>query len=480
MRVISSASGLVPVHVRDREPGSEQEPVRSGYGRQRFPRVPGGLDWQKHGLQPRWLGTETSDCAVAVQPGSFHNRGTDERDRFLAGARRRGELALVVAMIGEVDDDSPRGPLSHLDWSVSLSTMFTSVNGRRLPTGTRPDIAPDLGSADRDLALRLLARPADAPWWSLHLRGVHMERVGGLGSEYHEAEGELQPILVDALGDPVVAAWVPPSGDQRWYIIPDATDWNTILGWLIQRALPEYVPGALRRARSPHFADPDLQTPEEVAARKALDDLTARYTEEKVRLEQALREAETRAEPVRYGLLYGTGDELKRAVAHVLTDAGLRTVDLDEQLGGTRSADLLVTAGGAPGRLVEVKAASGAAGEHLVADLQRHLTTWPQLRPDEPVAGGVLIVNHQHRLHPSERAEQVYSRPEFVAALSVTVVSTVRLFRWWRAADWTAIHTSVLGHDTRHVDTAAVPTEAAGGPGIPGSRRRWWRSGQGR
>lgn len=68
-----------------------------------------------------------------------------------------------------------------------------------------------------------------------------------------------------------------------------------------------------------------------------------------MRLEQALHEAETRAEPVRYGLLYGTGDELKRAVAHVLTDAGLRTVDLDEQLGGTRSSDLLVTAGGAPG-----------------------------------------------------------------------------------------------------------------------------------
>ena len=133
MRVISSASGLVPVHIGEREPGSEQEPVRSGYGRQRSPRVPGGLDWQKHGLQPRWLGTETSDCAVAVQPGSFHNRGADERDRFLAGARRRGELALVVAMIGEVDDDSPRSALSHFDSSVSLSTMFTSVNGRASP-----------------------------------------------------------------------------------------------------------------------------------------------------------------------------------------------------------------------------------------------------------------------------------------------------------------------------------------------------------
>jgi hypothetical protein len=195
---------------------------------------------------------ETSDCAVAVQPGSFHNRGVDERDRFLAGARRRGELALVVAMIGEVDDDSARSAPSSFDSSVSLSTMFTSVDGRRLPARTRPEIAPDLGPAERDLALRLLARPADAPWWSLHLSGAHLERVGGFGPEYHEAEGELQPILIDALGDPVVAAWVPPSGDQRWYIIPAATDWDTILGWVIQRALPEYVPGALR---GPGFAD---------------------------------------------------------------------------------------------------------------------------------------------------------------------------------------------------------------------------------
>jgi hypothetical protein len=33
------------------------------------------------------------------------------------------------------------------------------------------------------------------------------------------------------------------------------------------------------------------------------------------------------------------------AVAAVLTAAGLATVDLDEELGGTRSADLLVCAG---------------------------------------------------------------------------------------------------------------------------------------
>ncbi len=441
-------------------------------------RVPAGLDWQKHGMQPRWLGMETSDCVLALEPGFFASHGADERDRFLAGARRPGELALVVSVIGDVNDDSSRSALTRFDSSVNLSNTFTSVNGRRLPAGTWPEIAPDLGSADRDLALRLLTRPADSLWWSLQLSGAHLERGDGSGSEHYEAEGELQPLLVDALGDPVVAAWVPPTGDQRWYIIPDATDWDNVLDWLVQRALPEYVPGALRRARSPHFADPDLQTADELAARQALDELDARYAEEKLRLEQALHDAEARAEPVRYGLLYGTGAELVRAVAQVLTAAGLRTVDLDEELGGTKSADLLVSTGGPPRRLVEVKAASGAAPELLVGHLERHLATWPQLRPGESVTGGVLVVNHQHRLHPSERTAHVYSRPEFVAALSVTVVSTVKLFHWWRAADWTAIRTTMLGADSLRAAATSVPVEeTAASPTMSPSRRRRWRRG---
>lgn len=476
-------SGLVPVHIGQPQPGFEQERAltrRQAHGRgpHERQRVPGGLDWQRHGLQPRWLGMETSDCPVALEPGFSAGQGNDERDRFLAGARRRSELALVVAVIGDASDDSPRSLLSRFDSSVYLSNTFTSVDSRRLPAGTRPGMAPDLGSADRDLALRLLTRPADAPWWSLHLSGAHLERGDGSGSVDYPAEGQLQPILVDPLGDPVVAVWIPPLGDQRWYIIPDGTGWDNVLGWLGQRALPEYVPGALRRARSPHFADPELQTARELAARQALEALDGRYAEERLRLEQTLREAETRAEPVRYGLLYGTGAELVRAVAQVLTAAGLRTVDLDEELGGTKSADLLVSTDGPPRRLAEVKAASGAAPESLVGHLERHLTTWPQLRPGEPVTGGVLVVNHQHRLHPSERAAHVYSRPEFVAALSVTVISTMELFHWWRAADWTAIRTAVLGADPCQAATATVPVEAATAPPTPPSRRARWRPGR--
>ena len=255
----------------------------------------------------------------------------------------------MIAVIGNVNDDSPRNPLFGSDSSLHLGDLYTSVYGQRLPSGARVGIVPDLSGADRDLALRLLNRQADAPWWNLELGGIHEIRGDGSGETYHAPEGQLQPILVDALGNPVAAVWMPPAGGQRWYVIPDATDWDNILSWLIQRALPEYVPDALRRARSPHFADPDLQTAGERAARQALEDLDARYAEERLPLEQALREAETHAGPVRYGLLYGTGDELVHGVAQVLADAGLRTVDLDKELGGTKSADLLVGADGPRG-----------------------------------------------------------------------------------------------------------------------------------
>jgi len=156
------------------------------------------------------------------------------------------------------------------------------------------------------------------------------------------------------------------------------------------------------------------------------------------------------------------------AVAAVLGAAGLDVVDLDE-LFGTKSADLLLRADGRR-RLVEVKAAGGAAQESLVGYLDRHLATWPQLRPDEQVEGGVLVVNHQHKLHPSERGPRVYSRPEFVTALTVPVLSTVELFNWWRQGDWCAIRAAVLGAETT---TSLVPSAA---PPAPQDRRRWpWR-----
>lgn len=480
--VSSPTTGLVPVHIGQPEPASEREQhwlARQQHARDRGhrepkPRVPASLDWAQHGFQPRWLGMETSDCAVAIEPGHFHGHGDAERDRFLAATARRGELALLISVMGDVDDDAPHSVLFSGDASVSVGDIFTSVSGRRLPAGSRPTIVPDLSAADRDLAIRLLTRAPDSPWWALKLQGATL--VNYNGEARHEAKGHLEPILVDALGDPVVAAWVSPAGDQRWYIIPDATPWENLLGWLIRIALPAYAPEVLRRTRSPHFIDPDLQTKNELAARRALAELEARYVDEKAFLEQQLRDAEQHAEPIRYGLLYGTGDDLAAAVATVFTAAGLHAVDLDTELGGTKSADLLVSAGDAsPRRLVEVKGVSGPAQESMVGNLQRHLGTWPQLRPDLPVNGGVLVVNHHHKLPPSERPAQVYSRPEFVASLPVKVISSAELFGWWRIGDWPAIRTAVLGAETPSLPATPPAAEVPRSREAPHEQsRRWW------
>jgi hypothetical protein len=72
----------VPVHVGQPEPGSEEERQLAQWLREQPLRVPAGLAWQQHGVEPRWLGMETSECAVAVEPRIFHNRGGDELERF--------------------------------------------------------------------------------------------------------------------------------------------------------------------------------------------------------------------------------------------------------------------------------------------------------------------------------------------------------------------------------------------------------------
>ena len=147
---------------------------------------------------------------------------------------------------------------------------------------------------------------------------------------------------------------------------------------------------------------------------------------------------------IRDGLLYGTGRELVEAVTQVLTAAEFAVYDLDVKLGGTRSADLLATNVGRS-CLIEVKSAGGNAGESLIGDLLRRLAAWPRVRPDQPISRGVLIVNHQHRKPPRERAEGVYDRPE---AAPLPVLSTRQLFDWWRRSNWDAVHNAILGHPT--------------------------------
>jgi hypothetical protein len=478
-------SGLVPIHIGLAEPGSAAAEPRPRHDRfaktplqERSPLTDAGIDWAMHGAEPRWLGQESWDCAVGLEPGIYHSAGNDERKRLIAGAVDRGETALLVSSIGDTDGETSHNVFagSGAD-SVMLPELNGSIGGPRLPTGARPSLASDLDRCDRDLGLRLLNRPRDAAWWTLELTPLGMETYNGT-AQTQVPDGHLHPILIDGSGRPVVAAWIPAGGNVRWYIVPDATDWNTVIDWLVHQALPTHVPGALRRVRHATFTDPDLQTERETQARQNLAELDEEYAQRKAELAEELRLAEESAAPVRDGLLYSTGDELAGAVARVLTDAGLAVVDLDRVLGATDSADLLVT-GGTRRRLVEVKSAGGAASEKLVDSLRKHLETWPTIKPDLPVDGGTLIVNHQHKLAPQQRAATVYSHKVFTDSLTFPVISTRDLFEWWRTANWTAICDAVLGQlhldaaDDREGSQPEPPSPAA----MPGrSRRRPWRA----
>jgi hypothetical protein len=407
-----------------------------------------GLDWPGLGAQPCWLGMESFECAAALMPSYLDDYGVSERDRYLAGASLRGEIALLISMIGD-EGPTPSGygrPLS-----VSEPLLGDAlVGGRRLPSGATVSLAEGLSPADRDLGLRLRNRPPDT-WWALELKSRGSSKEAQVPVPATGPAGILAPILVNPLGAPVVAAWTPRGLNVRWYILPDHAEWSTVIDWLVRRALPVYVPDVLRRVRSAAYFDPDLQTEAEAKARQALADLGDRYAREKKRLEEELRIAEADAEVVRNGLLYGTGRELVEAVVRVITAAGFEVSDLDIELGGTKSADLLVTLAGRC-RLVEVKSASGNASESLVGDLLRHLAAWPRMRPGQPVTNGVLIVNHQHRKPPRERTERVYDRPE---AAPYPVLSARQLFDWYRTSDWDAIRNAILGHE--HGATGNIP-----------------------
>ncbi|GII59441.1 hypothetical protein Pth03_78300 [Planotetraspora thailandica] len=467
----------IPVHVALSNP-SMSKPTWGSRRPETF--IDSRIDWAKHGFEPRWLGEESSDCAAALDPSHLHNSGADEWRRFLEGAHNRGETALIILTMGHKDDDSTRSNLFANDASVDVTpAVGTRVTGRRLPIGTKPELADEVPVPERDLGLRLLTRSADAPWWAMELAGTTLYPGGGGPPITHQPTGTLTPILVDGLGMPVVAVWISPNADQRAYLVPNETDGNIVLDWLINQALPAYAPGALRRARSPHFVDPALQSAAETAARQALADLEATYAVEHARLESELRTAKAAAEPIRYGLLYGTGDELEDTVDAVLQAAGFATVNLDDELGDSKSADLLVTYG-SERRMIEVKSAAGNAPEKLVGALERHLATWPSLRPNEPVGAGVLVVNHQHRKDPHDRSVQVYERPEFVNSLKVVVLSSRDLFGWWAAGDWAAIRDAVLGTVTAvPLPAAIMPATPDPGDGTAPRKRRWpWKRGR--
>jgi hypothetical protein len=261
-------------------------------------------------------------------------------------------------------------------------------------------------------------------------------------------------------------------GVERRYVVPAETPCPALLQWLLEQALPEYVPGAMRRARRQLASDHTLMTRRERAVRIALTDLETDYATRRADLAREFEDAQAAASRVRDALLYGTGKPLVDAVGSVLESAGVTVVDLDDQLGGTKNADLLCSYGGRI-RLVEVKSASGNAPERAYADLVRHLREWERLPGSTPVEGGALVLNHQHRaVRAQERSPRPYSRPEFLAAQTEPVITTLALFEAWREEDAEAVRRSLFGDVDPLAVESTLPTEESESVG---RRRGWFR-----
>jgi hypothetical protein len=451
----------------------EIDAIRSGphpdaWRGKRRPRITAeSIDWAALGLTPRWLGDDSSEAVAAVDPSLFHDSGAQEWRRLVAGAAARGELVLAASMIGS-DKEPEYVPLGGPHASVMLpAASLTRVGGQQIALASRPDPAPGLGRADRDLALRIAdTRPGELPWWRLSMAGLQTERAFG-ESEVHQAEGTLAPLLLSRAGEPVAAIWTSPDGAVRHYLLPFLPSWVPVLDWLVQQAIPEFVPSAARRIRSSLAAEPTLQTAAEAAAHAQLAQLDAEYQARRAELAARVEDAARRADEVRDPLLYGSGTPLVAAVTRVLTDAAIAVHDVDELLGDTSNADLLAEHGGRR-VLVEVKSSGGAPSERLAEAPARHLATWPRLRPDLPADDVVLVLNHQTNTHPLDRDAAPYRRPEFVASLPFSVLTTRQLFDWWRSGDHPAVRAAVFG-TAAHVATSGRPST---GDQSPLSRKR--------
>lgn len=471
----------IPVHVgfeppahwddiedRQRQYGEDAAPLLQNQRRPAIAKP--DLEWDRLGFEPRWVGFDTVDCAAALQPSIYSGQGADEFDRFRRGAERRGEIAVVISPIGALGE-KPRS-IFQSDGSVSIGGSHTTISSERIGKGARVRTSVGLGDADGQLALRLLTCDPAPVWRGLSLSGATVEST--YSREEHAPEGTLMPILETELGEPVVAAWQSPDGIERRYIVPAETPWPLLLSWLLEQGLPEFAPGALRRARHTLPADEDLMTRRERDAHAALTTLEEDYAAERLALGHQLEDAQNAASTIREGLLYGTGKQLVDAVSSVLASADIAVVDLDEELGDTKNADLLCTNGGRS-RLVEVKSASGSAPERAYQDLLRHLREWPSLRGDTQVDGGALVISHEIRNVPRERNPKPYARPEFLAAQTEPVISALDLFAAWRDEDADAIRGLLFGSAASSSTRSRDGGDEVEASRFDAKRQRWFK-----
>lgn len=425
------------------------------------------ISWAKHGIEPAWVGSDSTACAAALDPNMFSGQGATEFDRFLAGAALRGEPGLVVSTIGKSETDHVRNVFANTDDSVGITRFHMSITSA--PLGSKPPIVLSSATegADKDLGNRLLNRD-DARWWLLDMGGYTEHAGDGSGTRTYSAVGELRSILETSVGEPVVARWDVPDGSEVRYLVPGDVDWNIVLDWLVAQALPEHCPSVIRRTRAARGPDPRLMTDTENALANELKTLRAQSQAAISELEKRLQDASADADTIREDLLYGSGKQLVTSLASVLRSAGIEVSDVDELLGKPANADLLCKIRG-HARLVEVKSSSGAAPERLYDSLISHLREWPTLPGTQAVDGGALIVNHQRKMDPLERSSEPYGRPEFLAAQFEPVVSAWSIFDAWRHQDWHIIQGLLFPQ------FGVAPSEPAS---LQQPKRRWFARGR--
>jgi hypothetical protein len=480
MSTSGPSAAPIPLHIAGEPPAPPAPHVigtSAGAGPRPDPAVrPNVVDWAALGVEPRWKDQETSDCAAILSPFLGPATGLEPYKRYAAGARQRDETALVVVCTGA-------GERRHNVFSgtaapgIHLPNYYGSISANPLPAGVSPELADNLDHAEHDLGTRLLNRPPDT-WFRLtYLKDSGSSRPGAARMWPPPGEGELRPILVDGLGHPVAGVWVPAGGGARWFVVPYGTDQRLLVEWLVQHALPAYVPGALTRVRSPLVRDPAFATDAEARLVEAIAEEQRAHERRQTELQQQLAALRAVADPLRDGLLFGTGHPLEDAVHDVLVAAGATVTRLDDVY-GTKSADLLAEYGGRR-VLVEVKSANNRPPQSLPDKLLKHLNTWPGLTGSEPVDGGVLVVNHQIKLHPTQRDAEVYTDRAFADTLPVPVIGSARLFDWWRREDWDAVRHAVFG-DIGDIGCAQPPEiaapdadpKASGRPGLLSRLRR--------
>jgi hypothetical protein len=298
----TASAALVPVAIAAPGPlaADEVEGVPDQWGRYKRP-TPWALDtldWSAEGFEPRWLGHESSDCAVSFDPSIFSGHGANELQRFTEGLRNRSDVGIVIWTAGRDDNPDAKG-FNVFGGGDSVLTPFEGqVSCRRLPLGVQPRVADDLVPGDRPLALRLRNDPRISRWWALELQGWQTAHPGGT-TMVSPAPARILPLLHDQTG--AVLAGVAEVDGQRWYFLPRGADPVGVLRWLMQHALPTWAPEALRAARRSISIDHDLQTPTDRSLRAELSELETTYARRREALETELTRATEEADPIRAG-----------------------------------------------------------------------------------------------------------------------------------------------------------------------------------